>query len=226
MTPRITIDGLFVGDVEDRWPGKPLSAIRKRLLSQTLAVTEDGLDGDTQADLTVHGGPNKALHHYPGEHYAAWSGELARDDLAPGGFGENISTIGLTEDIACIGDVFKLGTAIVQISQGRQPCWKLNAHTGDDRMAWRFQTSGRTGWYYRVLAPGEVCIGNNLTLIDRPCPDWSVARVTAARLRRAVSVEEAAELADMAELATGWRTAFARISRGDRHEDTARRLEG
>jgi len=226
MTIQITVEGVFVGGVEDRWAGKPPSAIRKRLLSRAVSLTENGLDGDAQADLRVHGGPDKALHHYPGEHYAAWGVELARDDLVPGGFGENVSTIGLTEDTVCIGDVFKLGTATVQISQGRQPCWKLNAHTGDDRMAWRFQASGRTGWYYRVLASGEVGVGDNLTLIERHCPDWSVARVTAARLRREVSVAEAAEFAGMAQLAEGWRAAFARMAGGERHEDTTKRLKG
>jgi len=226
MTIQITVEGVFVGGVEDRWAGKPPSAIRKRLLSRAVSLTENGLDGDAQADLRVHGGPDKALHHYPGEHYAAWGVELARDDLVPGGFGENVSTIGLTEDTVCIGDVFQLGTATVQISQGRQPCWKLNAHTGDDRMAWRFQASGRTGWYYRVLASGEVGVGDNATLIERPCPDWSVARVTAARLRREVSAAEAAELAGMAQLAEGWRAAFARMAGGERHEDTTKRLKG
>ncbi|MEO4043185.1 MOSC domain-containing protein [Hoeflea sp. CAU 1731] len=226
MTARVTVEGLFVGSVEDRWPSKPPTAIGKRSLSQTVLVTENGLDGDVQADLTVHGGPDKALHHYPGEHFAVWSHELARDDLIPGGFGENISTIGLTEDAVCIGDIFALGTAKVQISQGRQPCWKLNSHTGDDRMAWRFQKTGRTGWYYRVLAPGEVGIGDALTLIERPCPEWSVMSVTRARLTRRISLQDARTLATLPELANGWRDAFARLAQGNRQEDTAKRLQG
>lgn len=226
MTTRVTIEGLFAGVVEVHWPGKPPSAIRKRQISQTVSVTEGGLDGDMQADLTVHGGRDKALHHYPGEHYAVWCHELARDDLVPGGFGENITTTGLTEETVCIGDVFALGTARVQISQGRQPCWKLNSYTDDDRMAWRFQKTGRTGWYYRILAPGEVGVGATLTLIDRPCPEWSVARVTRARLTRRISRQDAGTLADLAELANGWRDAFARLAQGNRQEDTAKRLQG
>lgn len=226
MTGNIIIEGLFVGSVEDRWPGKPPSAIRKQPLSRPVSVTKNGLDGDAQADLTVHGGPDKALHHYPGEHFAAWSHELARDDLIPGGFGENISTTGLTEDTVCIGDIFALGTAKVQISQGRQPCWKLNSHTGDDRMAWRFQNTGRTGWYYRVLASGEVGVGDALTLIGRPCPEWSVTRVTRARLTRRISQHDARTLAILPELADGWRDAFARLAQGDRQEDTSKRLQG
>lgn len=226
MTAPVVVTGLFAGQVQDRWSGKPPSAIGKRPVTGRVAVTDAGLANDAQADLSVHGGPDKALHHYPGEHYVAWRHGLGRSDLEPGGVGENLSTTGLTEDAVCIGDVFALGTARVQISQGRQPCWKLNAHTGDDRMAWRFQTTGRTGWYYRVLSPGEAGIGDEIALIERPCPDWSVAEVTRARLTRRVSRNDALTLSGLPELAVGWREAFARFAEGDRQEDTTKRLHG
>lgn len=225
MIEGIRIRSVYAGRVETCWMDKPPSAIRKQKVSDRVAVAEHGLTCDAQADLSVHGGPDKALHHYPAEHYQTWRAELGREDLHPGGFGENISTTGLTEDTVCIGDVFVLGSAIVQVSQGRQPCWKLNAHTREERMAWFFQKSGRTGWYYRVLSPGTVASGDIATLKQRPQPSWTVKRATAARLTRKVTPAEATELATLPELAEGWRLAFARIARGNRKEDTSGRLQ-
>ena len=112
----------------------------------------------------------------------------------------------------------------MQISQGRQPCWKVSQHTGNSKMAYLFQKTGRTGWYYRVLESGSAGTGDMISLLERPQPDWSVRRVTAARLTREVSLEEAATLANMAELADGWRKAFAKMAGGDFEEDTSARL--
>lgn len=225
MTEAITIEGVFAGAVETRWPEKPPSAIRKQPVARRIEIAPDGLTCDAQADLTVHGGRDKALHHYPAEHYRAWCADLNRRDLMPGGFGENISTTGLTEASVCIGDIFALGSATVQISQGRQPCWKLNEHVREDRMAWLFQKTGRTGWYYRVLSTGSVKQGDGMILIDRPYPDWSVQRVTAARLTRRIDPGNAAILALLPELAEGWRDAFSKMMNGEREEDTRARLQ-
>ncbi|WP_137753847.1 MOSC domain-containing protein [Sphingopyxis sp. L1A2A] len=153
------------------------SAIGKLPVADVVAVGALGLAGDEQADRTVHGGIDKAIHHYPADHYAWWRGHLGDAPLlgAPGAFGENISTIGLDETNVCLGDRFRLGTALVEVSQARQPCWKLDH---------RFQAKGvmatvvktrRTGWYYRVLEPGQVGAGDTLDLIDRPWPDWPLA---------------------------------------------------
>ncbi len=153
------------------------SAIGKLPVADAVAVGAMGLAGDEQADRTVHGGIDKAIHHYPADHYAWWREHLGAVPLlgAPGAFGENISTIGLDESNVCLGDRFRLGTALVEVSQARQPCWKLDH---------RFQAKGvmatvvktrRTGWYYRVLEPGQVRAGDTLDLIDRPWPDWPLA---------------------------------------------------
>lgn len=224
MTLQATIEGLFVGRVETRWEGKPPSAIAKTASADRLQITRTGFAGDSQADLAVHGGLDKAIHHYAGDHYAAWRAELNRDDLVPGGFGENVSTSGLTEDTLCIGDIFTLGTATVQISQGRQPCWKLSAHTGEERMAFLFQKTVRTGWYYRVLEPGEAQAGDTIVLQERPCPDWSVRAVTEARLTRRIDRDGALILSTLPELAEGWREAFARMAEKAPPEDTGPRL--
>lgn len=220
----LAVNGIYVGKAETRWLDKPKSAIGKQAVDRQLSLEIDGFVTDEQADLSVHGGMDKAVHHYPGEHYATWRGELERDDLFPGGFGENISTQGMAEDTACIGDVFRLGTATVQISQGRQPCWKLNAHTREPRMAYLFQKTGRTGWYYRVLETGTVNTGDRIGLLERTNPDWTVARVTSARLTRRISEEDARCLASLTSLAEGWRKAFERMAEGDRREDTSARL--
>ena len=221
------IGGIFLGKVQDRWEGKPPSAIQKDHARGRQAITTTGFSDDAQADLTVHGGAEKAIHHYALDHYAAWQseGHMAADTV-PAAFGENITTTGLTEENLCIGDILKLGTATVQISQGRQPCWKLGLHTGNEKMPYLFQKTGRTGWYYRVLEIGAAAAGGRITLIERRNPDWSVVRVTRARLSGRVSLKDAETLAGLADLAPGWRQAFARMAGGDTKEDTSTRLAG
>lgn len=155
------------------------SAIAKLVQSGPVAVTRLGLAGDFQADRVHHGGPDMALHHYPRDHYGYWRGVVGDHPLldGEGALGENISTLGLTEDQACIGDRFRLGTAVVEISQGRKPCWKLGHRLDDPRVTAEVVRTGKAGWYYRVVEEGEVAAGDRLELIERPHPDWSVARV-------------------------------------------------
>ncbi|WP_299826858.1 MOSC domain-containing protein [uncultured Roseobacter sp.] len=221
------INGLFVGQIQNRWEGREPSAIGKTAVTSPMLIDENGFVEDAQADLKNHGGCDKAIHHYASDHYASWiaEGEIPVGTI-PAAFGENVATSGMTEDMLCVGDILRFGTAVVQISQGRQPCWKVSEHTRNSRMAYLFQKTGRTGWYYRVLENGRVAVGNEVQLIERRQPDWSVRRVTAARLTRRISEEDAAELAMVPELAEGWRVAFSRMASGDRTEDTSRRLEG
>ncbi|KIC07654.1 sulfurase [Leisingera sp. ANG-M1] len=221
------IGGIFLGKVQDRWAGKPPSAIQKNKVSGPQALTLTGFSDDAQADLTVHGGEEKAIHHYALDHYAAWQseGHMAAGTV-PAAFGENITTTGLTEEDLCIGDILRLGTATVQISQGRQPCWKLGLHTSSEKMPYLFQKTGRTGWYYRVLETGAAAAGDRITLIERRNPNWSVQVVTRARLTRRVSRDDADALANLADLAPGWRQAFERMAEGETTEDTRARLAG
>ncbi|MBL6432131.1 MAG: MOSC domain-containing protein [Alphaproteobacteria bacterium] len=178
-TFKTTVDGLFAGAVVDRWEGRPSSAIAKTPVAGPVEIGFEGLLVDAQADRTVHGGAEKALHHYAADHYAAWIAEgYLPGGTRPAAFGENLSTLRVTEEQVCIGDVFRLGTARVQISQGRQPCWKLNAHRGRDDMAAAFQKTGRTGWYYRVLEPGLVSRGS-VRVARAALPQWTVLEVTA-----------------------------------------------
>ena len=219
---------LFVGKVEDRWPGKPPSAIAKVPTAATLKLVETGFVEDSQADLQVHGGAEKAVHHYSADHMAYWS-EIYPDNAGffkSGCFGENISTHGLDERNLCLGDILMLGSATVQICQGRQPCWKLNAHTGIETMAAQFQRTARTGWYYRVLDPGKVKAGDRVRLIERTCPEWSVERVTKARFDPRLSVEDARVLAASDVISHSWRKAFHNKTSIGHKENTDARLLG
>ena len=173
------------------------------------------LVGDGQADLVNHGGPDKAVLCYAASHYPGWREELQRPDLPHGAFGENFTIDGLTEETVCVGDVYRLGEAIVQVSQPRQPCWKL---------AWRWrlreltalvERSGRTGWYIRVLEEGEVRPGLPLTLLERPYPEWTVARATQVMRGRRQDREAAGELAGCEVLAASWRDRLAEAAAED-----------
>ncbi len=209
--------------------GRPdtLSAISKQPTDAAVAIGPAGLEGDEQADRRNHGGPDKAVHHYPFDHYAAWRADLPAP--APlldgvGAFGENISTLGLTEETVCVGDVFRIGTAVLQVSQGRQPCWKLNHRFGVKDMARRVQFTGRTGWYYRVLEPGIAAAGDEISLIDRPLPDWPLARILRAFYHDTGDLPTLAGIAALEPLAPGWRTLARKRVESGRVEDWASRL--
>lgn len=185
------------------------SAIAKSSITGPVKIGLLGIEGDEQADPRYHGGPDKALHHYPADHYAHW-GMIAVDHPllnAPGAFGENISTWGLVEEAVCIGDRFRLGTALIEVSQGRQPCWKQG-----ERMAWAalpalMVKQRRSGWYYRVIEEGMAAAGDGIELIERPLPDWTVKRVFALLIGGDHKKDPAAleALATMDLLYSGWR---------------------
>ena len=127
---KIRIESIQAGKVKPLGPGNHLSGIDKRPLSGPVNVSATGVEGDEQADRKHHGGPEMAVHHYPLEHYDAWRREYpakVNKFAHNGAFGENISARGMTEENVCIGDVYKVGTTRLQVSQARQPCWKLNA---------------------------------------------------------------------------------------------------
>jgi len=217
---------LHVGKILPFGPTGQPSAIGKQAVSGRIEVSRLGLAGDEQADSLHHGGIDKALHHYPCEHYAAWAQELPEQAVLfqAGGFGENLSTLGLDEDKVCLGDVFRIGSATIQISQGRKPCWKLNHRFGVSDMARRVQDSGRTGWYYRVLAEGNIAQDDELTLIERPHPDWSLARLIRVIYHDKADRKALAALAELSVLAPSWREMAAKRLASGRIEDWMRRL--
>ncbi|UDF30708.1 UNVERIFIED_ORG: MOSC domain-containing protein [Roseateles sp. XES5] len=224
-TPLIS---LRIGGVAPLGARAAPSGIAKSAVHAPLALSRTGLAGDRQGDPVRHGGPEKAVHHYPFDHYAPWASDLGPHPLldGPGAFGENLSTSGLTEETVAVGDVFRLGTALVEVSQGRQPCWKLNERFARADMARLVQSTGRTGWYYRVLEAGIVAPDDSLTLQERRAPDWTLARIWRTFYIDPLNRTELAGIAALDRLAEGWRNHAARRIEINRVEDWTRRLTG
>lgn len=208
---RARINAVLIGKAVDFTRPGSRSAISKQPLAARVAVTTLGLYGDEQGDRRVHGGADKAIHHYPFDHYTAWREELGEHALlaVPGAFGENISTIGVTERDLCLGDRLALGTAVVQVTQLRQPCWKLSDHFAIVDMARRVQESGRTGWYYRVLQSGHAQAGDELVLLERRFPHWPLSRLVEVLYRRQSTPEMLQEILSL-PLVPSWRALFER----------------
>ena len=222
------IISLYVGTVENRWEGKAPSAIGKKSTNEVLQLAENGFVEDRQADLKVHGGPEKAIHHYAAEHMEFWKHKFPEhaEKFMPGCFGENVATFGLNEENLCLGDVLTMGSATVQICQGRQPCWKLNAHMDIPEMAAAFQRTCKTGWYYRVLENGYVKTGDRMRLIERPNPEWQLHRLIEARFDPKLEAAEAFELSQLEVVSENWRQAFYKKQDITFKEDTTSRLKG
>ncbi len=153
-----------------------ISGFFKEAITTPVQLDWTNLACDEQADLENHGGPDKAICCYAAEHYPSWRGALELPDLPYGAFGENFTINGLNEATICIGDQYSIGTATVEVSQPRQPCWKLARRWRIKELPAVVIETGRTGWYFRVVQPGTVQAGQELTLIARPCPDWPIAR--------------------------------------------------
>lgn len=187
--------------------GAETSAIAKRPREGAVQVLREGLAPDEQADRRVHGGPEMALHLYPFDHHEWWRGVIGdHPALAePGGFGSNLAVSGLTEDMVHIGDRFRLGTALIEISQPRQPCWKIEHRFGHKGMVARIVESGRCGWYFRVIEQGEVAAGDSLERISIGAAEWSVARVFHAIIGGKASKDEYAQIAVLPALNPHWR---------------------
>jgi MOSC domain-containing protein YiiM len=160
------------------WGGSTFkTGIFKNPVEGRVLLRTTNLDGDRQADLSVHGGPNKAAYGYPSEHYASWIAELSEPSLAWGSFGENFTSEGIVEDDVYIGDRYRLGGAIVRVTTPRLPCFKLAAKFKSDEIIEQFLKSGRCGFYFSVVEEGEVGAGDAFDLIARETPTLTVAEV-------------------------------------------------
>jgi MOSC domain-containing protein YiiM len=156
------------------------TGIFKSSVPGPLMLRRTNLDGDRQADLQVHGGRNKAVYAYPSEHYEFWHAELPGAELSWGNFGENLTTEGLSENDACIGDQFRIGGAVVKVTQPRIPCFKLGIRFGRDDMPKRFLASGRSGIYFSVIEEGLVNVGDAIELVRRDESGVTIADVNRA----------------------------------------------
>lgn len=142
------------------------TGIFKEPVTKPVMVRTSGLDGDKVADLSVHGGVYKAVYAYPVEHYEYWKPRLGRMDLPFGQFGENMTVEGMTEDRVQIGDVFRIGDAVLQVTQPRLPCYKLALKMGSMKFPKQFLASGRVGYYFRVLEEGTVGRGDRIQRVS------------------------------------------------------------
>ncbi len=217
---------VFIGKIKDYEGSRP-SAIAKLQVDGELSLTEKGLVGDEQAEKKIHGGPDRALCHYPREHYAFWASEYpdqAELFVAPA-FGENLSTEGLTEKNVFIGDIFRWGEALIQVTQPRSPCFKLNFHFGITDIATQMQNAGKTGWLYRVILAGKVETDAPLTLVSR-LSDVSVYDACAIAWHMPFDDEQYHRLLSAAGLSTSWTRTMQKRRLSNKIEDNSRRLWG
>jgi MOSC domain-containing protein YiiM len=181
-----------------------LTAIFKSPVEGRVALRRHNLEGDRQADLTVHGGPYKAVYAYPSEHYPYWHEQLPGMDLPYGVFGENLTTEGWDEETVHIGDRFRIGTAVLQVSQPRMPCFKLGIRFNRADIVKRFWLSGRSGIYFSVVGEGEMGAGDAMDRIESAQNSVSVADVV--RLYRGDDTDSAkVRLALKSPLFGGWK---------------------
>ncbi|MCX7594604.1 MAG: MOSC domain-containing protein [Fischerella sp.] len=178
----------------------------KEPIAGAVHLGKTNLVGDGQADLVLHGGSEKAVLAYAASHYPDWQQELGLPNFPYGAFGENFTISGQTETDVCIGDIFAVGEAQIQVSQPREPCWKLARRWRMKDLPKRVINTGRSGWYFRVLSEGLVEPGQPLLLVERPLPQWSIARVNHEFYH---SKEPCAELATCPLLAASWRKYFS-----------------
>ena len=188
------------------------SGIIKYSVSDSVMVRRTNLDGDEQADLVHHGGLDKAVLAYPHEHYKFWQTEFPEVNWENGCFGENLTLCGLTESEVCVGDVYSLGDSVLQISQPRQPCWKLSRRWAIPKLAVRVQQTRRTGWYMRVLQEGEVSFGQTMSLVERLHPEWTIGHCNDVMFARPREPERDIELASCESLSESWKQTLSKRS--------------
>ncbi|WP_144970120.1 MOSC domain-containing protein [Bremerella volcania] len=190
----------------------------KKPVSISVRLNRLGFEGDGVADTVHHGGVDKAVLCYSAEHYPVWRNEFQRmeavserlsiEDFGNGAFGENLTVSGLSEENVCLGDVYEVGSAKVQVSQPRQPCWKLGRRWRLKQLTALAVSTGRMGWYVRVIEEGAVSAGQEMKLIERPLPDWPIARLNELFYHDRSNLKDAQAMADCVVLAESWRSEF------------------
>lgn len=161
--------------------------------------------GDGQADLRFHGGIDKAILSYGHSRYEHWRMQMPDHDISPGGMGENLTVMPWTEDDVCIGDRWRIGGVVLEVSQPRQPCWKISRRWQNKLLTkWVAQT-GYGGWYHRVVVEGTIAAGDPIELADRPHPNWSIARANDFLFSRQTDASALWDLMNLDVLADAWK---------------------
>jgi MOSC domain-containing protein YiiM len=183
-----------------------MTGIFKEPMSARVRVGALGLDGDRQADRRVHGGTDMAVYAYPHQHYGFWEAELGRRDLPFGQFGENLTIAGISEDSTRVGDLFRIGTVLLQVTQPRVPCYKLAIRMAEEfDFPARFQASGRLGCYFRVREEGDVGAGDMVEMIDRDDNSVTIAEFIDTYLNYMHEPEQLTRILTSRDLSDGWR---------------------
>jgi len=176
----------------------------KTPVGEPVFAAKTNLVGDGQADLKNHGGVDKAVLGYSADHYPKWREELGMPGMPFGAFGENLTIAGMSEWSVCIGDILRIDSVIFEVSQPRQPCWKLARRWRLHALTGMVVRNGRSGWYLRVLEEGWLEAPAPVTLLDRPNPDWTIARANEILHHRKSDLKLTLELADVPRLAASW----------------------
>jgi MOSC domain-containing protein YiiM len=201
----VGVPQILTSSVRDSHGPEWVSAIHKQPVEGRVWVGAINLAGDAQADLKNHGGPDQSVLGYSAEHYVYWKSALPQIDWQYGGFGENFTINGQNEDNVCLGDIYAIGTARIQITKPRSPCYKISRRYGLKALTGLVEETGFHGWYYRVLQEGEVQAGQRFELLDRPHPKISVRRMNEVLGAPEEFPDLAAEIAKSPATTDGWR---------------------
>lgn len=201
------------------------SAIFKEKVTGKVKVHFLGLEGDGQADVKHHGGREKAIFAYPISHYSYWQQKLTMPHFTIGAFGENLAIQHLTENDVCIGDIYRIGTALVQVSQPRQPCWKPARRWRVKNLSLLTQEKGLTGWYLRVLEEGEMEEGDAVQLVERRNEQWTIAECNEVMHHEKENLKRVKMLANCELLSPSWRDTLNKRAQGI-EKNSRRRLFG
>jgi MOSC domain-containing protein YiiM len=204
-SPRIV--QLSIGLPENHAPAGEapwVTAIYRKPVASAVFCTKTGFEGDRVADRRVHGGPEKAVLCYSAENYPFWQSEGL--PAGPGGFGENLTIEGLDEWSVCIGDIYRIGEAEVQVSQPRGPCATLARRWGRPDFVRVVKENHRSGWYVRILREGKIAPGDRVELLARTHPGWTIARTAEVNYSRKRTLDDLRTLVELPELSANWRT--------------------
>lgn len=208
MISFVKVEQLFAGGLRQLEPEGQSTGIYKKTVPGEAVITRNGIAGDEQADTRVHGGPEKAVHHYAAENYKHLAKEFPHrvHELIAGSMGENISTHGLNEHNVHIGDIFLAGTSLLQVSQPRSPCWKINHRFDEEKMSMFVVRQHLTGWYYRVLRPGTIQVDDHIVLMERHTERFSIEAFWRIQLLHRPDIDDLLSLSKTPGLAEDWRS--------------------
>lgn len=195
------------------WDKEWTTAFFKNRVSDPQWLAYNGLAEDGQADTKVHGGVDKAMCCYSIEHYPSWKTVIGVDPLEPGAFGENMTLEGLTEEKVRVGDIYQIGEAVVQVSQPREPCWKVSRRWKVKDLTAKIAITGFTGFYFRVLWHGYISEASNITRLEQGNDEWTIARCNQIMHHDKTDLDSARRLSEFPPLSGTWKDAlYARVA--------------